>query len=128
MQINSIENEIRYVKNFDVHNISWQGSLDRIAFTLENIKSKLLNLDKPCYFICNQGKIGVTNEGYIKDINNQQISAIEILTAMPPLLPQQLGDSSFLKSHNIKYAYMTGAMANGIASEELVIALGKARI
>lgn len=40
MQINSIENEIRYVKNFDVHNISWQGSLDRIAFTLENIKSK----------------------------------------------------------------------------------------
>ena len=128
MQINSIENEINYVKNFDVHNISWQGSLDRIAFTLENIKSKLLNLDKPCYFICNQGKIGVTNEGYIKDINNQQKSTIEILTAIPPLLPQQLGDSSFLKSHNIKYAYMTGAMANGIASEELVIALGKARI
>ncbi|MFM9161363.1 MAG: 2-nitropropane dioxygenase, partial [Dolichospermum sp.] len=40
----------------------------------------------------------------------------------------QLGDPSFLDFYGVKYAYMTGAMAQGIASEEMVIALGKANI
>ncbi|MEM9219065.1 MAG: PfaD family polyunsaturated fatty acid/polyketide biosynthesis protein, partial [Cyanobacteria bacterium P01_F01_bin.150] len=31
-------------------------------------------------------------------------------------------------THNVRYAYMTGAMANGIASEELVIAMGRDRL
>ena len=53
---------------------------------------------------------------------------MELLLSVPPILIQQLGDPSFLSFHNVKYAYATGAMAQGIASEELVIALGKARI
>lgn len=128
MQTNSIKDEINYAKNSDSQNITWHGSLNAIALTPETIKATLLNLDQPCYFVEYQGKTGVTNEGYLGDSNNNQTSGIKILTAIPPLLPQQLGDSSFLKSHNVKYAYMTGAMANGIASEELVIALGKAKI
>ncbi|GCL35567.1 PfaD family protein [Sphaerospermopsis reniformis] len=48
--------------------------------------------------------------------------------AVPPLAIQQLGDTSFLDFYGVKYAYMTGAMAQGIASEEMVIALGKQRI
>nr|NDJ25211.1 PfaD family polyunsaturated fatty acid/polyketide biosynthesis protein [Nostoc sp. B(2019)] len=34
----------------------------------------------------------------------------------------------FLSFHGVKYAYVTGAMAGGIASEEMVIALGKEKI
>jgi trans-AT polyketide synthase/acyltransferase/oxidoreductase domain-containing protein len=36
------------------------------------------------------------------------------------------GDVGFLRAHGCGYAYMAGAMANGIASVELVAALGKA--
>lgn len=127
MSLNLIKDEINYVKNSHSKNIAWYGSLDSVAFESENIKARLLNLDQPCYFVNRQDQIGVTNEGYLGDSNNKT-SVLKILTAIPPLLPQQLGDSSFLESHNVKYAYMTGSMANGIASEELVIALSKARI
>ncbi len=39
-----------------------------------------------------------------------------------------LGNPLFCNLFNTDYAYMTGAMANGIASEELVISLGKSNI
>ena len=44
----------------------------------------------------------------------------------PALLPEQLGDPEFLREHRVRYAYATGAMANGIASVELVVAGAKA--
>lgn len=40
--------------------------------------------------------------------------------------PEQLGSKSFRERYNIKYAYLTGAMYKGIASKELVVAIGKA--
>ena len=46
-------------------------------------------------------------------------------TAVPPVSITQLGDPEFLRFHGVKCAYKTGAMANGIASEALVVAMGK---
>ena len=43
-----------------------------------------------------------------------------------PFLWRNLVILNFLRFHGVKYAYKTGAMANGIASEELVIAMGQA--
>ncbi len=37
-----------------------------------------------------------------------------------------LGDEQFKKDYNLRYAYVTGAMYRGIASEQLVIKVGKA--
>jgi PfaD family protein len=110
------------------HNQIWQGSLDSVSFDEEGIKAKLLNLDKPCYIIRVEGQIGVTNEGYLYSSNHGQAGKVEMLIAVPPLSTQQLGDPTFLEFHGVKYAYATGAMAHGIASEELVIALGRERI
>ncbi|HEX3446163.1 MAG TPA: PfaD family polyunsaturated fatty acid/polyketide biosynthesis protein [Chthoniobacterales bacterium] len=39
--------------------------------------------------------------------------------------PEQLGSAGFKKAFGIRYAYLAGSMANGIASEELVIAMGQ---
>ena len=35
---------------------------------------------------------------------------------LPPLPLQNLGDASFRRDHGVRYAYVTGAMANGIGS------------
>ena len=43
-----------------------------------------------------------------------------------PLRPENLGDSSFRADHRLRYAYVAGAMANGIASTQLVEAMGRA--
>ncbi|MBI5597821.1 MAG: PfaD family polyunsaturated fatty acid/polyketide biosynthesis protein [Elusimicrobia bacterium] len=45
---------------------------------------------------------------------------------VPAVAPEALGDASFIKDYGLKYAYATGAMANGIASEALVEAAAKA--
>ncbi|MDJ0593046.1 MAG: PfaD family polyunsaturated fatty acid/polyketide biosynthesis protein [Pleurocapsa sp. MO_226.B13] len=127
MLINSTKNQINF-SGYHSQNPVWIGSDNSIAFDSEGIKAKLLNLNKPCYFIIKQGQIGATNEGHLGDNNNGNYQQIKTLTAIPPLLPQQLGDPNFLDFHKVKYAYMTGAMANGIASEKLVIALGQKNI
>jgi trans-AT polyketide synthase, acyltransferase and oxidoreductase domains len=121
-------NSLKISQFFHNQNQVWQGSLDSISFDEEGIKVKLLNINKPCYIIRFEGQIGVTNEGYLYNSNNGKIGQVEILIAVPPLPIQQLGDPTFLDFHGVKYAYATGAMAHGIASEELVITLGKQRI
>lgn len=109
-------------------NMVWKGSLDSISFEQTAIKEKLKVLDKPCYILKVAGKIGVTNEGYLYPAENGTTAQVELLTSVAPICIQQLGDPNFLSFHGVKYAYVTGAMAGGIASEEMVIALGKEKI
>lgn len=58
--------------------------------------------------------------------------AIETRGTEPPtwggvtISPRHLGAESFRRRYRIKYAYLTGAMYRGIASKELVVAIGKA--
>lgn len=105
----------------------WIGSLDSVSFDPEGIKAALLNLDQPCFFLSHQGQLGATNQGYLGESDHNP-TEVQTLTAVAPLRPQQLGDRAFLTTHGVEYAYATGAMANGIASEEMVIALGRAKI
>ncbi len=42
------------------------------------------------------------------------------------ILPESLGSKAFLADYGIKYAYLAGAMYKGIASQELVVPMGKA--
>ena len=94
-----------------------------LAFEEAEIKSRLLNLEQPCYVVQHLGKIGITNEDWWDE--NEYKPDAELLMAAPPLSAVGLGDRAFMDFHGVKYAYMTGAMAGGIASEELVINLGK---
>ncbi|ADI65416.1 PfaD family polyunsaturated fatty acid/polyketide biosynthesis protein [Trichormus azollae] len=106
----------------------WRGSLDCIAFEQNAIKDKLLSLDKPCYIVRVADNIGVTNDGYLTPADNASSAQVELLISLPPLQLQQFGDPNFLTVHAVQYAYMTGAMAGGIASEEMVIAVGKQKL
>jgi PfaD family protein len=106
----------------------WRGSLDCIAFEQNAIKDKLLSLDKPCYIVRVADNIGVTNDGYLTPADNASSAQVELLISLPPLRLQQFGDPNFLRVHAVQYAYMTGAMAGGIASEEMVIAVGKQKL
>ncbi|AMV37012.1 PfaD family polyunsaturated fatty acid/polyketide biosynthesis protein [Planctomyces sp. SH-PL62] len=45
---------------------------------------------------------------------------------IPPCPIDRLGDASFRQAHGVRYACLAGAMANGIASVELVEAMGRA--
>jgi trans-AT polyketide synthase/acyltransferase/oxidoreductase domain-containing protein len=120
-------NGLGFSNNFNNNQI-WKGPLNCVSFARSDIKEKLLNLNKPCYIVKFADKIGVTNEGYVSPTENGKTGQVELLTSVPSISTQNLGDPSFLSFHGVKYAYATGAMAGGIASEEMVIALGKAKI
>nr|WP_238537516.1 PfaD family polyunsaturated fatty acid/polyketide biosynthesis protein [Zavarzinella formosa] len=45
---------------------------------------------------------------------------------LPPLPPGNLGDANFRRSQGLKFNYVTGAMANGIASADIVEEMGRA--
>jgi PfaD family protein len=50
----------------------------------------------------------------------------EIIGVLPPLYPEWLGDRTFQEAHGVRFPYVTGAMANGIATPALVAAIGRA--
>jgi len=127
--INKQDNGLGFLAWSNYQNQIWKGSLDCVAFDPGAIKDKLLATDKPCYIIRTAGgKIGVTHDGYLANADNISSGQAELLISIPPVHLQQFGDPSFLSNYGVKYAYYTGAMAGGIASEDMVIALGKEKI
>lgn len=90
-----------------------------LAVDPESIQARLRHLAAPCYVLQAGNRLGFTH----------QLSAGETpLCFAPALPPAQLGDATFRAAHGVRYAYMAGAMASGISSAEMVIALGKAGI
>ena len=103
----------------------WKGSPHDIVFDAEGFQKKLKQTDKPCYIMKDfQGRIGVSNSGELVSEGR----GLQVLAMASPMTASQLGDPTFREDYNLKYAYKTGAMANGIASEEMVIAIGKANL
>src|SRR5580700_9517250 len=45
---------------------------------------------------------------------------------VPAVRPENLGDASFRGGHGLRYAYLSGAMANGIGSADIVEEMARA--
>lgn len=101
----------------------WKGSPRAISFDAAGMEQKLKNTSDNCFVVLDHAdRIGVANAGELTTDGN----GLQVLGMVAPMSAQQLGDPTFRRDYQLKYAYKTGAMANGIASEALVIAMGKA--
>lgn len=111
---------------------AWQGDLTQVAWDESSMQAQLMQLHQPLYVIRYQGKLGLTAQGASATqappdlAQSGLIPQAELLTLAPALPLQNLGDPSFLAHHGVQSAYMAGAMAGGIASAEMIIALGQA--
>lgn len=70
------------------------------------------------------GRLGVATGGRL--LGTHQPGAYNLQAWLPGLYPEWLGDRSFLETHGTRFGYVSGAMANGIATTEMVIAMAKA--
>jgi PfaD family protein len=52
----------------------------------------------------------------------------ELVGALPPMYPEWLGDRSFTRVHGVRFPYVAGEMANGIATTSLVVAMARAEM
>lgn len=53
---------------------------------------------------------------------------LEVLATLPALYPEWLGDRAFNETHRVRFPYVTGAMANGIATTRIVIEMARAEM
>jgi trans-AT polyketide synthase/acyltransferase/oxidoreductase domain-containing protein len=79
----------------------------------------LHRLDQPFSVVRDPG-------GELRPVPGPLGAAPEAIAFAPALPPAALGDSTFLETYGVRAAYATGAMANGIASESVVIAMARA--
>ncbi len=49
-----------------------------------------------------------------------------VVGTLPPLYPEWLGDRAFTEAHKLRFPYVAGEMANGIATPALVVAMARA--
>ncbi|WP_329267213.1 PfaD family polyunsaturated fatty acid/polyketide biosynthesis protein [Streptomyces sp. NBC_01451] len=84
------------------------------------IYQSLADLDRPAFVVRTPTGIGAVSGG-----RATPGEGFPLLAAAGPLPPRTLGSPAFLAAHGVRYAYMAGAMAGGIASADLVIALAR---
>jgi PfaD family protein len=58
----------------------------------------------------------------------KQAGLYELMATLPALYPEWLGDRSFCEVHGVRFPYVAGEMANGIATTRMVIALARAEM
>jgi len=105
----------------------WQGNPNQIAFEPEAMKTILLDAQDPLWIVSGgngvYGLVQRDNTDFgIGDAKDQ----FPIVGQIPVIDAASLGDTAFKHTYQTRFAYYTGAMANGIASEELVITAGNA--
>ena len=104
----------------------WQGDVNKVAFEPDKIKKLLLESTEPIWVVTSGTKTGVASGGELIASEKAQGNGYPIIGRLPQIDSSTLGEMSFKNTYGTRYAYYTGAMANGIASENLVIAAGKA--
>ena len=98
--------------------LAWEMAYEPSAW-----QAMLLDLDRPCYAFSVDGHIAMAQDGMPGAAEGR---GHDLVAIVPPMPAQQLGDPAFRARYGLQYAYAAGAMANGIASVELVTALGRA--
>src|SRR5687768_18271006 len=87
----------------------------------------LQRLDEPLTVVDQGGVPAVISGGQaLLGDTKPPAGALPIWAHVPALSPDRLGDPGFQKAYGVRCSYVTGAMANGIASSDLVIAMAKA--
>lgn len=54
--------------------------------------------------------------------------AVGLVGTLPPLYPEWLGGRTFCEAHGVRFPYVAGEMANGIATTRMVVAMARAEM
>lgn len=90
---------------------------------VKEVRAALHHVRAPLYAVRDMG--GRTR-WFTAGLHGRGLGALELLGQVRPLDPGALGSAAFRKAHNLRMAYIAGAMAGGIASVDLVLAMGRA--
>lgn len=105
----------------------WIGHPGDLLTGHDAIQKAVGRVSKPVFIVDHDGLLGVSHNGTmvygepINDLNQGR----PLMGFAPALHLTDLGDPTFKADLGLKYAYIAGAMANGITSVEMVAAAGQ---
>jgi trans-AT polyketide synthase, acyltransferase and oxidoreductase domains len=93
----------------------------------EAIARALQRVGRPVQLVDVDGRLGAADGGVatLGSAVRPNPDAVRLVAYAPALLPEQLGDPEFCSAHGLRFAYVAGAMANGISSVEMVEAMAR---
>lgn len=104
-------------------NLPWIGSQNQLVNQPEQIAELLQNNCQGIWAVSNHSQLFLTStDGF--DGSSKSDQQFTRLAYVPPMPLTSLGDPGFMHTYGTRYAYYAGAMANGISSVEMVVALG----
>lgn len=96
----------------------------KTATESSNWQTLIHSIREPLYVIKTDNQLGLVEKKRLPELEkNFSLTTIGML---PAILPENLGDQYFTKTHGIRYPYIVGEMANGIATADMVIAAANA--
>jgi PfaD family protein len=109
----------------------WIGEAADVACDVDGMLRLLPRVREPVHLVRSDGTkpLGLALGGQIasrpKAVEGPRL-ALSWVGTLPPLHPEWLGDADFLAAHQVRFPYVAGAMAGGVSSPGMVIALGRA--
>ena len=102
----------------------WRGSVAP-ALSVNDLTAVIEQIRERAYIVVDPitGQHGVATGGGLVD--EKSAGAWPVIAVLPAMYPEWLGDRSFNEVHGTRFPYVTGAMANGIATTQLVIAMAR---
>ncbi len=88
---------------------------DQLAASLRQVAMLVYDTEHNSVALATQGRVSTTSAD----------DSLPLLGLLPPSYPEWLGKRGFCEAHGLRFAYMGGSMARGIASTELVVALAE---
>ena len=107
----------------------WREGPKSPVFDTTDIVQACQRIREPVHVIREgpRGRIGVAFGGATLPADSPNgVPTWPWMASLPPMYPEWLGDRGFLETHGVRFPYVAGAMANGIATTELVVAMGNA--
>lgn len=97
------------------------------AFAQPAIAEHIQHIRQPLYVLQHaaNGALGVALGGQLRPLTGDR-DAYRLLAMLPAIYPEWLGDRAFLEAHGTRFAYVSGEMANGIATTQMVIHMANA--
>ncbi len=115
-------------KNAKTQSRQWIGDSNRLQRGDAALKSALDDITRPLFVVDHRGDPACSHDGgMIWGVQPDNCpKGLPLLGFVPPLHPKNLGENSFKEDLGLQYAYIVGAMANGITSVEMVVAAARA--
>ncbi len=104
----------------------WSGPTGSVHVGPGDLAEGLARVGRPLYLLEHNDGLAFSHQGCAELGVDQADGGVPLLAVAPACRPRHLGSASFARDHGVRFCYLAGAMANGIASAELVEAMGRA--